>query len=107
MASSCLIFGCGYLGSRVARAWLDQGRSVIAATRDASRLSLGVEPIVCDVLSEAGLRALPMVNTVLYAIGFDRASGATMRAVYVDGLANVLTNLPMPKRFIYVSSSSV
>jgi nucleoside-diphosphate-sugar epimerase len=30
-----------------------------------------------------------------------------MRGVYVDGLANVLARLPKPKRFIYVSSSSV
>ena len=47
------------------------------------------------------------MDTVLYAIGFDRTSGASMRAVYVDGLANVLTQLPPPKRFIYISSSSV
>jgi nucleoside-diphosphate-sugar epimerase len=107
MASQCLIFGCGYLGSRVARHWLDQGRHVFAATRDAKRQLAGVEPIVCDVLQASTLTALPRVDTVLYAIGFDRTSGASMRAVYVDGLANVLAHLPTPGRFIYVSSSSV
>lgn len=107
MPSTSLILGCGYLGARVATLWQQQGRRVIAAARNAAHLPSGVEPIVCDVLDLASLRNLPPVDTVLYAIGFDRASGATMRAVYVDGLANVLSHLPRPKRFIYVSSSSV
>lgn len=107
MTSTCLIFGCGYLGQRVASQWLTQGRRVLAATRNVARLPPGVEPIECDVLKPDSLRALPQVDTVLYAIGFDRASGATMRAVYVDGLANVLANLPASSRFIYISSSSV
>lgn len=104
---STLIFGCGYLGQRVAKLWQRQGRRVHALTRQATNLPEGVEPMVGDVLDPASLRALPQVDTVLYAVGFDRASGAAMRAVYVDGLANVLAHLPTPRRFIYVSSSSV
>ncbi|MSQ93937.1 MAG: SDR family oxidoreductase [Gemmataceae bacterium] len=122
MPSSHLILGCGYLGRHVAALWRQQGRRVFAATRDAAHLPADVEPIVCDVLDPASLRALPKVDTVLYAIGFDRTSGATMRSVYVDGLANLLSALfsPLPSggegpgvrgrapgRFIYVSSSSV
>jgi nucleoside-diphosphate-sugar epimerase len=104
---STLILGCGYLGARVAALWQQQGRRVHAATRNAAHLPANVEPILCDVLDPASLRSQPAVDTVLYAIGFDRASGASMRAVYVDGLANVLAQLPRPKRFIYISSSSV
>ena len=107
MSSTPLILGCGYLGSRVAALWLHQNRCVHAATRNAGHLPAGVEPIVCDVLQAVSLRAIPEVDTVLYAIGFDRTSGADMRTVYVDGLANVLDHLPAPKRFIYISSSSV
>src|ERR1019366_8785088 len=87
--------------------WHQQKRRVPAATRNPARLPKGIEPIVCDVLDPASLRSLPTVETVLYAIGFDRTSGASMRAVYVDGLANVLDHLPKPRRFIYISSSSV
>jgi nucleoside-diphosphate-sugar epimerase len=107
MPSTALILGCGYLGRHVAALWREQGHRVIAATRNAQHLPKDVEPIVCDVLDPASLRALPQVDTVLYAIGFDRTSGATMRAVYVDGLANVFEHLPAPERFIYISSSSV
>jgi nucleoside-diphosphate-sugar epimerase len=104
---STLILGCGYLGSRVAALWQQQSRRVYAATRNAAHLPPNIEPIVCDVLDPASLRSLPTVDTVLYAIGFDRTGGASMRAVYVDGLANVLDQLPKPKQFIYISSSSV
>jgi nucleoside-diphosphate-sugar epimerase len=107
MASDSLILGCGYLGRRVAALWRSQGRRVFAVSRNATHLPADVEPIVCDIVRPDTLRALPEVETVLYAVGFDRSSGATMRAVYVDGLANVLGHLPSPKRFIYVSSSSI
>ena len=104
---STLILGCGYLGRRVAALWRTEGRRVFAVTRDPTHLPAGIEPIAGDILRPETLSALPQVETVLYAIGFDRSSGATMRVVYVDGLANVLDRLPKPKRLIYVSSSSV
>ncbi|MSU77285.1 MAG: SDR family oxidoreductase [Gemmataceae bacterium] len=107
MAKTGLIFGCGYLGRGVAEQWLGQGRRVFAVSRGSSSLPAGVERIVGDVVQPDTLRALPCVDTVLYAIGFDRSAGPSMRAVYVDGLANVLAHLPKPSRFIYVSSSSV
>ena len=90
--------------------WLAQGRQVRVTTRrpqEAAALrTQGMEPILCDVL-DADMAPLPAAETVLYAVGFDRSSGKSMRSVYVDGLANVLDRLPSPGRFIYVSSSSV
>jgi nucleoside-diphosphate-sugar epimerase len=107
MPPTSLILGCGYLGARVASLWQQQDRRIYAATRNAEHLPEGVEPIACDVLQPQSLQLLPEVDTVLYAVGFDRKSGATMRSVYVDGLANVLDHLRAPARFIYISSSSV
>src|SRR4051812_184836 len=100
-----LIFGCGYLGRRVASLWLDGGRRVAALTRrnaDALR-ARGIEPIAGDVLDPASLRMLPPASTVLYSVGVDRAAGRPMREVYVTGLSNVLDALPSCERFIYVS----
>jgi nucleoside-diphosphate-sugar epimerase len=68
--------------------------------------SLGIEPIVGDVTDPASLK-LPAVGTVLYAIGLDRSAGKSMREVYLGGLTNVLDALSAPRRFIYVSSTSV
>src|SRR5262245_36661187 len=106
-----LILGCGYLGRRVASLWLAQGNGVRAVTRKpdtaAKFRQLGIEPILADILQRNTLQSLPQVDTVLYAIGLDRSTGASMRSVFVDGLANVLDHLPRPQRFLYISSSSV
>jgi nucleoside-diphosphate-sugar epimerase len=104
-----LIFGCGYLGRRVAAHWLATGHRVAALTRkNADTLQrVGILPIVGDVLDRDSLRALPVASTVLYAVGMDRSAGKSMRDVYVNGLAHVLDTLPACARFIYVSSTSV
>src|ERR1700683_468042 len=106
---SSLIVGCGYLGSRIAELWREQSRTVFATTRgrtDELRNS-GIEPIICDILKPETLCGLPNVGTVVYCVGLDRRSGASMREIYVDGLANVLNVLPTSNRLIYVSSTSV
>jgi nucleoside-diphosphate-sugar epimerase len=104
-----LVVGCGYLGQRVARRWLEAGRGVAALTRgNAERFfRLGITPYVGDVLDPASLRGLPETATLLYSVGLDRSSGQSMREVYVEGLGNVLTSLPSVSRLIYVSSTSV
>ncbi len=104
-----LIVGCGYLGRQVARLWLARGDRVFAATRGRAEelRALGVEPVVCDLMTGEGLERLPPARTVVHCVGFDRTAGATMRDVYVGGLRNVLERLPPPGRFVYVSSTGV
>jgi nucleoside-diphosphate-sugar epimerase len=106
-----LMIGCGYLGLRIARLWREQGHHVVVTKRSpgvpAELAELGVDVFRCDVLDTASLAKLPQANTVAHAVALDRSSGQTMRAVYVDGLANVLRHLPRPNRFIFVSSSGV
>ncbi len=106
-----LVIGCGYLGHRVAKEWHNQGHRVWAATRKEERAEefrqQGWEPVLCDVLNPKSLTALPQVTTVLYAVGLDRSSGHSMREVYVEGLSNVLNHLPIPKKFLHISSTSV
>ena len=107
-----LIFGCGYLGRRVAAAWNKAGDEVFALTRseaNAQRLrESGIEPIVGDVTIPGTLTELPQVETVLHAVGFDRNAGPTKREVYVDGLRNVLTAIEgQCERLVHISSTSV
>lgn len=107
--ADALVFGCGYLGRRVAARWHAAGRRVSAVTRrNAAELrALGLDPVVADVTDPATLTALPRAGTVLYAVGMDRAAGKSMRDVYVGGLGNVLSALPAGGRLIYVSSTGV
>ena len=109
---SKLIFGCGYLGGRVANLWHIAGEKIYAVTRRVERARAleraGMEPIVADVMRPATLRKLPEVSTVLYAVGWDRASGQSMRQIYVEGLRAVLDALsPAVQRILYISSTSV
>jgi len=107
-----LVFGCGYLGKRVATSWVNDGHKVFALTRSESRPtewnSLGITPILGDVTVPERLPTFPNVDCVLYAVGFDRSATSSMREVYIEGLKNVMSRIPRSvKRFIYISSTSV
>lgn len=108
---SKLIVGCGYLGFRVAQLWRSAGIEVLATTRSAERASSwsawGLRPIVWDVTS-GKLPLAAEVDTVVYAIGYDRASGRSKHEVYAEGLRNTLAGLsPATRRVILVSSVGV
>lgn len=106
-----LVVGCGYLGRRVASAWVERGERVFALTRSTSKAQEladeGIQAVVGDVSS--GLPSLPPVETVLHSLGFDRSGGQSIQDIYVDGLHAVLDRLDAEalKRFIYVSSTGV
>ena len=112
-----LVVGCGYLGSRVARRWLEAGDRVFGVTRSPARAAelaaAGVTPIVCDVTSQPEapgwetLQALSACDTVFWAVGFDRASGTTHRDVHVAGLGRLLDALAGSPRVILSSSTGV
>lgn len=107
-----LIFGCGYLGRRVARLWHAEGDEVHVVTRSARRAdefsATGWIPHVADVTRVATLDNLPMVETVLFAVGYDRSAGVPIEEVYDTGLANVLARLSLDTgRVIYISSTGV
>ena len=107
-----LLFGCGYLGMRVAERWRALGQRVVVVTRSPQRAeelrALGFEPIVADVTQAATLVGLPTAETVLFAVGFDRTAGQSMQSVFADGMRNVLAALPAHAgRLIYISSTGV
>lgn len=107
-----LIFGCGYLGERVASLWRAAGCEIYAVTRSPQRAqalaAAGLLPIVADLTADAELPIPQGVRTVLFAVGYDRQSGLSIHDVYVEGLARVLTNLPpTAEKLIYISSTGV
>ncbi len=109
---SKLVVGCGYLGGRVARRWHQAGQEVFVLTRSAERAEQfrreGLLPFVADVTQPEALAGLPAAETVLWSVGFDRRSGSTRRAVYVEGLRAVLDALPAgTRRVVFISSTGV
>ena len=107
-----LIFGCGYLGERVAKRWQDAGDEVVVVTRSRERATLfeqqGYRAMVADVTRPETLTDLPVADTVLFSVGYDRKSGAAIEDVYAGGVRNVLAALPTGTgRFIYISTTGV
>jgi nucleoside-diphosphate-sugar epimerase len=96
----------------VARRWIAAGQAVVGLVRNAGSAELlarqSVQPIVVDVTRPSTLRDLPPADTVLYAVGYDPAGGASRSAVYVEGLRAVLDALsPQVRRVIFISSTGV
>jgi len=110
-----LIVGCGYLGQRVAKRWQNLGTTLYATTRShtyAAQLEQrGIRPLIGDVTAPVGdataLPSLPVVDTVLWAVGFDRSATASYQEVHVGGLARLLNRLPGTPRVIFASSTGV
>lgn len=107
-----LIFGCGYLGKRVAQAAIDKGHAVFAVTRNPSNAeflkSSRVEPIVGDVCHVESLNGLPEVEVVLHAVGFDPKAEQTREQVTLGGMKNVVQAIAgRCSHFIQISSTSV
>ena len=112
---SRLIVGCGYLGQRVARRWIQSGSTVFATTRSAANADIlsseNIHPIIGDVTATEGspkfLSDLPEVDTILWAVGFDRNANASYHDVHVTGLLHILEQIPNTPRVIFISSTGV
>ena len=89
----------------------DRGHSVCrdaAAAAAAEWDELGIHPVIGDLTDSISLPDLGPLDTVLFAVGYDRSSGRTIEEVYVHGLANALQALPdSVQRLIYISSTGV
>lgn len=108
------------MGHRVARRWKDAGDRVIVVTRSLERArqlaAEGLIAIVADIARAETLAPLSdladddAVDTLLFAVGFDRRQGGsqTIREVYEGGLQNVLSRMaPDSGRVIYISTTGV
>ncbi len=108
-----LVVGCGYLGERVARRWAAEGGRVLAVTRRPARAAelsaAGLEGLVADVTAHepAWIESLPALDTVFWAVGFDRSASATAHDVHVTGLRRLLEGLGNRPRVILSSSTGV
>ena len=112
MSDRRLIVGCGYLGRRVAARWRDRGDAVTVVTRSernaAGFRAEGYEAILADVTDPASLNGFPDRDTLLFAVGYDRAAGKPIQEVYVDGFANTLAALgDRVGRVTYISTTGV
>ena len=96
----------------MARLWRERGDVVTPVTRSRERAAQwnreGFESLVADIRRPKTLVDLPAVDTILFAVGYDRSSGGSIYDVYVDGFRNLLDALPRASGpVIYTSSTGV
>lgn len=110
---NALIVGCGDLGLRVARRLLDEPGNEVWAMRRHPPESLpipGLHWIAADLARPETLSGLPAgVTHLVYLAAPDTRTEAGYRAVYRQGIENVLRALspPGPQRVIFISSTAV
>ena len=90
--ASRLIVGCGYVGMRVAKRWLQQGDTVIAITRSQARSDelsqYGIQPIVWDWLVGGNPRTNQPLRTL------SETEGTPFATILVSVSHAVQPNLP-------------
>lgn len=109
--SKTLVFGCGYLGSRVAKRALAEGHQVWATTRNIAKAQslrrLGVEPILADWTDRRTLQDLPSIDHLLVSVSFDPRGQTNRWDAQVGGLSNLIERIPEHTSICYISTTGV
>ncbi len=107
------IAGCGFAGLATARLFHAQGWEVIGGTHSAESASLlQAEPfavVVVDICDRAALSAAPYLqglDAVIHCASSGRGGAEQYRAVYLEGVRNLVEVLA-PVRLLFTSSTSV
>ncbi len=106
-----LVFGCGYLGIRIAKASVSAGHVVWTTTRRGAKADemakMGLRPILADWTDRRTLAELPEVDRVVVAVAYDHRSGLDRQRYQVDGFRHLLSAVPPKTHLCYISSTGV
>ncbi|WP_207060684.1 SDR family oxidoreductase [Motiliproteus sp. SC1-56] len=110
--ATILLVGCGDIGSHLGLTLARQGHRCIGLKRQIAGLPAAIEGVAGDVTRPETLSGLPRdVDYLVYSVAAPRFDADCYRAVYVQGLGNVLQALQgrqtAPRRCFFVSSSAV
>ncbi len=110
--ANVLIAGCGYIGTALGSLLAAEGHIVWGLRRHTATLPSGINPLAADLTSSDTLQGLPSTfDYVFYTAAADTHDDAAYRAVYVDGLRNLLNALILhqscPRRVFLTSSTGV
>lgn len=106
---TCLIAGCGDVGSRAGLLLAANGWRVIGLRRTAG-LPTPIEHFQADLRAPSSLAGLAdfSLDALVYLPTPDQRSPESYRETYVDGLANLLRALSIPpRRLLWVGSTAV
>ncbi|MFB6127645.1 MAG: SDR family oxidoreductase [Halolamina sp.] len=110
-----VIVGCGYVGLELGRRLRAAGHTVTGVRRSDDGLAAvreaGLNAVRADVTEPASLTDLPNAEAVVFAASSGGRGAEAARAVYVEGLSNVVEEYAdraaSPERLVYTSSTGV
>ncbi|MXR41548.1 NAD(P)H-binding protein [Halobaculum sp. WSA2] len=109
------VIGCGYVGLELAGQLLGDGHTVVGVRRSQSGLdaveAVGARAVAADATDPDSLATLPDTDAVVFAASSGGRGADAARAVYVEGLRNVIREYGArgspPDRLVYTSSTGV
>ena len=109
------IVGCGYVGLELARQLRERDHAVVGVRRSAAGRAAveetGARAVEADATDPESLSALPDTDAVVFAASSGGRGAEAARAVYVEGLSNVVHEYGAredpPDRLVYTSSTGV
>lgn len=111
---SLIIFGCGYVGRRLAEEAIAAGLTVAALTRNAAKAdalrAMGVRTVCADLADSAWHAELPNAfDFVVNSVSSGRGGAEQRRRSYVDGTRSILrwAERGPPETLVHLSSVSV
>ncbi|MBZ0158594.1 MAG: SDR family oxidoreductase [bacterium] len=108
--ANILIAGCGYIGTALGSLLAAEGHAIWGLRRHPAMLPPEIRPWVADLTSPQSLQTLPpTVDWVFYTAAPDTHDEAAYRAVYVEGVRNLLHALTFQQtrpRHIFLTSST-
>ena len=113
LAVHVTIVGCGYVGCELGRQLTEAGHEVTGVRRSSldEVREVGLNAVRADVTDPDSLAALPDADWVVFAASSGGRGADAARAVYVDGLSNVIREYRSrerpPDRLVYTSSTGV
>ncbi len=103
-----LLIGCGYVGTRLARQYLNLGQSVTGVVRSAPGVArlmeLGIPALAAD-LARDDLNGLPVRGSQVFHMAPPPASGT--RDLHTRRLVDAFRSAGDPRRVVYISTTGV
>ena len=107
-----LIAGCGYVGLKAGTLLTQQGHDVFGLRRSWEEKPRGISPVTGDLLDPETLLNIPDdLDDVVITVSADGFSEERYRAVYLDGIGNLLAAVQQQprdlRRIVFTSSTGV